>query len=238
MITDTILLKKFDKNKEVDPVVRANAIASLSENDPILKRLSIPPKNKPYLSDARICIARMKMVTQEPRIKLRFPRLQCFATIEYNGQEQYSGSDGFSFDLDGEYVTISFRQDGKKIAESHWITKFPQSNPGRMGSHLLPAIVDGTELTNILIQRPEFTQEDISELINSRFEEVRIAAINNLSDQLQIAKLAVEDSSYSVRQTAVAKIDDQVLLSKIANTDKEYEVREQAKKRIVEIVSK
>jgi len=76
------------------------------------------------------------------------------------------------------------------------------------------------------------SKEDLSKLAQSEIPEVREAFVSNLTDQVLLAKIAVEDNASNVRLDAVNKLTDQILLTTIAQEDKDYGVCIAAKKRL------
>jgi hypothetical protein len=199
------------------PVGRANLIGELQDSDPILMKIATDRIGATL--DASECIARMKLAVREPRIQSRFPGLQCKTYARETGQ-RYLGS-GILF-LHGETVFIRFHQNGKTLAEARWHTEFP---PSTTSSYFKPADVNGGELLKKLFHLRAFTPEDLAEFCRSKIPEVRIGAGGNITDQALLAKLAIEDDDWCVRQTAVERLSSQAALAKVALEDKEPKIR-------------
>jgi hypothetical protein len=152
--------------------------------------------------DAKICIARMRFALDEPRIKLRFPRLELEPNMELTKRayeeeelsESYSphqftrkGFTGKTVQACGEGVKLAFRQDGRLLAEESWSTSFPSEIPESAGPpsdsycpYFFPANVSGEDLMKQLLHQGVFTQADLVELGHSFVPEVRYGAAANL----------------------------------------------------------
>ena len=61
--------------------------------------------------------------------------------------------------------------------------------------------------------------------ITSKNPGERLKALNSISDQVVLAKVAFEDTERYVRLAAVKKLTNQSMLAKVANEDKELSVR-------------
>jgi len=59
-------------------------------------------------------------------------------------------------------------------------------------------------------------------------DKVRLAAVEKLTDQVALAKLAVDEKNESTRHAAVRKLSDQTLLAKCATEDTNEEIRRTA----------
>jgi hypothetical protein len=219
-------------SRDEDPIVRAEAIAALSESDPTLVLLT--GNQLLATRDARESIARIKLAIQEPRINNRIPHIVFEARIS-RIYADYLGI-GFAGRKSGESVILWLQHADGALAEGHWETEFPTTTSSHGG--FVTADVRGGELLAELLRKPTFTQEDFAELSRSKIPEAREGAVANLTDQTLLAKLALEDPVAEVRETAVRKLTDQTLLSKIAVEDKESYVREAAMARFKELAGK
>ncbi|MDI6451706.1 hypothetical protein [Anaerobaca lacustris] len=70
--------------------------------------------------------------------------------------------------------------------------------------------------------------------LDSRYPNVRQAAVRRVTNQALLAKVAVEDEDGNVRGAAVAKLTDQALLAKVAVGDKDGNVRGAAVERLTD----
>jgi len=206
------LAKLTDEN--TSPVVRANAISKLKNSDPLLKAISIWGEGSNTIAvgggdsrDARVCIARMKLATQEPRIKSLFPRLQCAAyaseTIQYYSRLDLPSPNPVK--VSGERVTIKLQQDGKTLAEASWSAVFEISTKSL---EFNSAVISGADLMKKLLRLSAFTPEDLADLAHSSIPEVRSGAVANITDQALLGKVAVEDQDSDVCKAAQKRLKE------------------------------
>ena len=232
-LADSLRLNQV--SEYLDPIKRASAIATLSETDPALnlKMLEL------YGSEASreyVCIIHLKLATQESRIKSRFPRLRCDAVVKsIYGPSYYFGFTRINLTVKGEYIAIKLREDNITVAEDSWSTEFPTKIPAGIGSDVyFDAKLHGEDLLKKLLQRPEFTNDDLIELMNSKIEEVRIAVVDILTDQAVLAKVAIEDKDADVRKIAIEKLTDQAILAKIAIDAKDWVISKRAVEKLAD----
>jgi hypothetical protein len=64
--------------------------------------------------------------------------------------------------------------------------------------------------------------------LDSKKPDIRQTAVKRLTDQALLAKIAMEDESFSVREIAVKKLTDQALLAKITMEKEHFPVRKVA----------
>jgi hypothetical protein len=185
-----------------DRIKRAQAVAALDESDPILKRLAGDLRS--VNREARTSIARIKLAIQEPRIKSKFPRLQCVVDVSEISQDYGDHFSSAKFKMGGEHVVITLRQDGETFGRTSWSTNFPGSASFLRFQH--GAQVSGEDLLEKLFQLNAFMPEDLAELVHSNIPEVRIAAVAHFSDPALLTKLATEDKDSIVRKAAKRRI--------------------------------
>ena len=121
----------------------------------------------------------MKLATQEPTIRARFPRLHCNAKVGPTSQEygygRYGQGQVYLGRMHGEDLTLTLRQDNTTIAEASWSTNFPHST--KLITHFIGAEVSLVDdLMTTLLLRREFTQADLAVLSKSSLPDVRAAA--------------------------------------------------------------
>ena len=207
-----------------NPVARANAISDLKDSDPILLRIA--GDTVKATQDARECIARMKLVIQEPHIKSHFPRLHCIAYASDTSQSYMpSGL------MHGECVTIKLNQGNRTLAEASWETNFPssvvQGNTTNLGFEAVK--VNGGELLKKLFHQKTITQEELAKLFQSKIAEIRFAAIANFVDPALLAEIAKNDLSSYFRMAAIENPNiSQTVLSDIAKYDADRDIRVKA----------
>ena len=61
--------------------------------------------------------------------------------------------------------------------------------------------------------------------LDSKDPKVRLAAVEKLTDEAMLAKVALEDESWDVRRTSIEKLTDQALLAKVAVEATDWTVR-------------
>ena len=207
-----------------DQRVRYRAIAAMDDANPALKRLARLGEGITF--DAERSLARIKLAIRESRIRNRFPRI----VFDWNWSPESvmyrRVSDGGLVEDPGESVTFVLSQDGKTLAKNTWSTHFQKS--GVLYFTFTPAHVQCWELLAQLLHSAVFTQDDLAELSSSEIPDVHQAAVRNLTGQVLLAKLAVEDKNWIVRRDALVHLTDQVLLAKIAVQDKDWRVRQAA----------
>ena len=83
------------------------------------------------------------------------------------------------------------------------------------------------------------TSPGIAKSITDSWREVRLAAMDNLTDQTHLAEVAVIDDKFEehigIRMAAVKKLTDQSVLTDLANNNSESSMHEAAKKRLAEL---
>lgn len=83
------------------------------------------------------------------------------------------------------------------------------------------------------------TQRNPNELariaLNSDFSNVRMEAVNRISDEYVLANIAQKDSNSNVRKAAVCKITDEYVLEGIVRNDSNRSVRNLAQNRLEEL---
>jgi hypothetical protein len=180
----------------------------------------------------RSSIVRINLAIEEPRIKLRLPGLVCIAEVTaiWRG---YGEPGGPAFhNVRGEKIVIKLQLAGSVVAEASWSTDFPQNLFPTV--IFLPATVSSEDLFLKLLYSV-FTPEDLTELAQSKILEIRIAAVERLTDQSVLSKIATADSEWRPRLSAVSKLTDERVLAKIATEDRSWSVRKAAAERLAAI---
>jgi len=168
---------------EGSPIERAVTLSGVSESYVGLRALA-GNVSQPTL-DAREAIARIKLATQEPRVRGRFPRIEFTVIINSVDESYYPESEnlpgmhpgllvGEYVTVGGESVTFVLQVPGVFSASRQWKTVFPKHHEAAPGFEA--AKVDCTELLADLLAQPLFTNEDRAELRRSSIAEVRLAA--------------------------------------------------------------
>jgi len=234
-LTDQAVLEKIaDEAKNLG--IRATAVAAMDGSNPALNRLAGDPQALNLLRSA----ARVKLAIQEPRIRKYFPRI--VVAIWVAPLSQAYVDDPFLCSLRsshcvehimlGEAVTFVLSEGGETLAVTKWSTDFP----GRTAfPNFEPAPVSIKDLVEQIFHNAVFTQVDLAELSSSAIPEVCQTAVVNLTDQVLLAKSAVEAADWWVRQYAVRRLTDQALLARIADQDEDLDVRKDAQERLADL---
>lgn len=190
-----VLARLAELDKE--SAIRMAALNNVENAHPVLEKLAGDIR---YVTNSALsCFARLKMATQEPRIRSRFPTLRCVGRYQETKQ-RYTGG----VTLRGAFVVIELQQDGKMIAFQSWKSDFPYKTINLSGSW--EADVRGGEIMDELFRSAAFTAEDIMELARSAIPEVRIGAVVNLKDAALLAQIAEQDKVPEVREAAKKRL--------------------------------
>lgn len=209
------------QSRLADPVGRAMALGALRESDPLLARAA--GNIEAAAEDARESIARLKMATQEPPVRRRFPGLRCRVEAEAISRG-YVRDDGVNQTMKGERIAIALsRPDGFILAEAAWSTVFPERT--LTADYFKGAPVSGSELLKTFFRQRAFAPEDLAELARSSWVEIRMAAAFDITDPGLISRLATTDPDRGVRQIAIKKIVDESALAEIARKDPDDSIR-------------
>jgi hypothetical protein len=250
-LNDLSLRKKLG-DKMLQPFEKLVFIAALDDTDPVLKYsiVSSPGGNpkfwrffastwkcvRPYVS-----LANLKLATQEPGIKSKFPRLRCIAKADSIEQSYTSqGSYGGGIYIYGERIITQFRQDNEILAIDTSLTSFKERVSQMEAGFIQEAYVNATALLRQLFHRPEFTQEDLKNLLHSDLLFIRAGALANITDQDLLSKEIndVEEPT-DMQEAAIYNLTDTTLLAKIANDfSPSTDIAISAKKRILELARK
>jgi hypothetical protein len=130
---------------DADWDVRTTAIIKLDDSNPALGKMA---GDTHFITrDARETIVRIKLATQEPRIKSRMSGLECVPLVSEKEHLYERRGLGRPFDVIGEAVIIRPVQSGSVIAEGSWSTTFPLFlDSGSTSAKFLAAVVAGEEL--------------------------------------------------------------------------------------------
>jgi len=220
-LTDQALLAKI-ATEDKDPFVRADAIAVMDEWNPATKRLAGDLSR--LTTDAGESIARIRLAIQEPRIRIRFPRIVFAPRVVLETQSYSWGDKGGDKGKDTVYFVLS--QAGKTLAKKDWGYGFFPMFVSDLGFEY--AKVHGGDLLTELLHNAVVTQGDLAELSSSEIPELRQASVGILTDQAALAKAAVNDQDIDIRKLATGKLTNQTVLAKIAVEDKNRDVRRAA----------
>ena len=217
----------------------AQSVANLSESDSIL--LQIAHYTNYVNRDARICIARVKLASQEPRIKLRLPSLRCIADASLESRSYSDFLGHIRGRKEGESITISLHQGGEILAQGNWKPDFSNNMLISQDSHYSEVDLEEVkvevcceDILKKLLHLKVFAQEDLVELLHSKIPEIRVAAVSNLTNQVLLTKLADEDVEPFVRIAAIERLIDQEILLRLTR-DKTRLVSEAAEKRLTSL---
>jgi hypothetical protein len=235
-LTDQTLLKKF-ATEDKEPSVREAAVGRITDQEFLINLatnqtdhfllsliINLLKYPDPILSqkignienvtrDAIECYARMTLAIQEPKIKLRFPYLQCALSVMKTNEEYHIHANIYNLNervayMNGEIVEIKLLQRDTIITGEAWSTVFPKIVQTTSESGFINAKVSGEDLMKRLLHKNIFTSGDLFELILSNIPEVRIGAIANLSDRELLTKVATKDKNLEVRIAAEDRIKE------------------------------
>jgi len=221
-------IAEINSHWEVASVIRS-AGGTGRPKDPEPKNTD-PISRPPTARTSNESIANVKAGIQEPRIALRFPGLECEASVTTTSHDYRRGTlltseDRGTVKVVAEQVTIILRQRGEIRAKGDWVANLPLFTTHDLPSYS-PADVRAEDLFVELLHAGAFTQEDLAQLVFSKLVEVRIGAVANLDDQALLARIASSDDHPVTRETAVKKIRNQTVLASIASDDASPLVRE------------
>jgi hypothetical protein len=206
-------VEKIIDDELSSPILRAKVISRLEDSNPIL--IKIAGNKKTTTHDPMECIARIKLAIQQSRIQSRLPGLRCFVIVrDTSCGYRKTNSVDVSLYLPGEWIHIELRQYGTKLVEASWKTEFSSTVPITISGpdKFQSAYVYGESLLEKLLHLSVFTSEDLAELIHSSIPEVVIGAVNNLTDQALLVKVATEGSNcFKVRKAARDRIKNLTL---------------------------
>ena len=234
-ITDQALLTKFATEDRAS-VVRAAAVRNITDQELLTKMINKEKKNldvlcaiintlknpNPFLLqmtgnlnnvtlDARECFARVSLAIQDPIIKLHIPNLRCIVEVsKFSSNNNYSQSNHIkTISITNEKVTFKLCQNGTVVTSNTWISESPQTvesindvivnNSGVLH-------ISGEDLMERLFQKGIFNSDDLLALSRSDIPEVRIGAVDNLSDKSLLSKISTDDDSYAVRFAATNRL--------------------------------
>jgi hypothetical protein len=124
-------------------------------------------------------------------------------------------------EVGGEVIVCTLHLSRISPIERTWSSEFPDRIA--FGSHGVDAKIDVTDLLKEPFRGlPQAVLGRIAS--ESRFEEVRKTAVEQLTDQKKLAAIYFRDRDRDVRLAAVKKIDDQEALKKIATSGGDYGV--------------
>jgi hypothetical protein len=237
LLARVVLEDKDSYNREYafdqigDQIVKAKVICSLNDSD--LQLLEKAAGNVNELTrDARESIARIKLAIREPYITSHFQNIICIARVSeisryYSAYAYFRGmripSDGGGT-IKGEIITIKVLQNGKTLSEASWSTHFPDET---QSLNFECAKVSGDELLKTLFHSSVFTSQDLVDLARSRLPEVRLGAVKNINDQMELFRLATEKKDGQIAYAIIERITDQVFLAKLA-LDRSFSCRVEA----------
>ena len=172
----------------------------------------------------RHLIARLKLASQDPIIQKKLPGIELRLTIEDRVVRYTMG------DVLGEYVHLTLLQDGNELVAVTAKTDFPEVLS--KNTRFVPAKIPEMKLFDSMFEHANFTEQELSELINSEITEVALAAVSRIAAPSRIRETARTGKYTIVRMAAVRRITDQDFLAKIALEDKDLRVRAAALKGI------
>jgi uncharacterized protein YigA (DUF484 family) len=206
-----------------DPVLRATAVSRMDPYDPALKRLAAFGQYANF--DPVMSLARIKLATQEPPIRNRFPQIWFRAEITSSAQVYYTS------EISGEEISVELNQGEGTLAKGSWRTHFPDATVANSSS-FQPAEMRTDDFFLELFRAGQFTQGDLAGLTSSENPIVRSAAVAGLTDQALLARSAVNDPDIWVRRVAVERLANRETLARVAAGDPDLSVRLQAEARI------
>ena len=135
-------------------------------------------------------------------------------------------------DVKGEENIFTIRDGSRTLVRGGGDTSFPHKVPASTIS--IPASVEVLTTMSLLFRQPEFRQEDLLKLAQSRIPEVRVGALANSQDQAVLTKLVLGLTGWMFSETLVRKISDQALLAKIAAEHQDSYVRQAAVEKLTD----
>jgi hypothetical protein len=163
-----------------------NEINRLPDTSSLLIKIS--ESYNGYTEEAHVSLARIKLATQDQRIKSRLPGIKCDASIkrisanyslwreEANRKQKYIGSSTKY----GDDIYIRLYQGRRTIVEGSWSAKFPDHNPPP--DDYIQSEVSIIPFFKELLKLRTFNETELSELANSSIPELREAAALVLKD--------------------------------------------------------
>lgn len=254
-INDQKILTRLAFNFRDNPVVLCSLIGKMNSSNIFLIQKSGDIKD--VSNDPVKCIARIKLAIDEPRIKLHFNNIRCDVRVTASYRTYTNNSNKRL--VYGEDISVDLMQDKERICSTVWSTDYPQNltllkNTNSKSIFWAP-IVSPQDLIKELLSKSIFTRTDLEELLNSKFWEIRYAAlcrlpdvniaektlqnekneivrskayqnfIANLLDSQKLADIALNYPNKETRMIAVKKIIDQDVLTKVARQDQDVFVR-------------
>lgn len=150
-------------------------------------------------------------------------------------------SKGKTVSVTGEGLRIELLDEYTPLARHAWKASFPDEiNLGvgfpRMAPVSINAHVRSGDLFAKLLGRPEFTPDDLAQILrDSPFDELRLGATRNLTDQALLTRLATGQEAPDIRLAATERLQDQAVLAAIAGaTGESASLREAAIARLTD----
>ena len=177
--------------------------------------------------------AQLRLILRDPVIVKHTGRIEAYI-IYTSTSESYTFDIVNSTSIYGERLEVYIENmtDRSVILREHLITDFPKVTRSRQR---ISAYFDFDRILGELLENCNVTDSGLADIaINAKGRAVPRAAVEKLTDQPLLRKIAVEHEDDGVRRTAVKKLTDQPLLGKIAVEDEDGGVRRTALEKLTD----